>query len=213
MVADAEFSLEGHGHHATLPRRSDWVRLWRLLASWSALIAVLSRVVMTLQAGFALSRFRGLDSVPRVTSLSATRGLTGGAASAGAVLAIVHWSHHREPAQLRKWLRPILIRGVLGTIAITPVVAVVALTSSFIAAAGAYGVALTTFLRGLQQTVTAGDCVVALIGATASGLIVVPIIGFLLPVLARTHWSLAAKLFTIWLGLFVVGAMCRILWG
>ncbi len=198
-------------YHAVQPSPSQWVRLWRLSVCWSVLLAALNGSLVTLQAGFALSPFGGFDWVPGIASLSIIRVLAAGAAGSGTVLALVHWAHGREPARLKQCLRSTLVHGFLGTVAMTSVSSLVALASSFGTGLAIYGIGWTTFCGGLQRIVTLADCIVGLGVATASGLILVPLVGFLLPSLARTNWSLAAKMLAIWLGLFVLNAAGRIL--
>lgn len=209
MITDARLNLDGQDHRTGLQGRLDWARLWRLLARWSALLAVLSGVATTLQAGFGLSAFDGLEYLPRVTSLEIVRVLAGGAANAGTVLAIVQWAHPCESAQLRNSWRPTMIHGVLAIVVVSPVVALLALLSSFVVAAAAYGITWYAFLGGVQRTVTAGDCIFGLVETTVSGIVLVPLIGFLLPVLARMRWTLVTKMLVIWSSLFVVSAICR----
>jgi len=192
-------------------RQPDWPEFWGLFASWTFVLSYIAGAAVTVCVGLGLSKFDGLDYVPRIASLSILRELGPGAAASAAVLSLVSWAHRCGPAQLLLIIRGTLVRAFLGVIAILPVATAIALASSFVTGCGLYGITRSSFVAGAIQTLTPDDCAVGLKVAIASVLLLGPLLRIALPALSRLAWSLPLKLFAVWLGLCTICLVTRLL--
>lgn len=187
----------------------DWQRLWRLLAIWGAIVAAIFGAAVTLQVGVGLYKFGGSQYLPRVVALSIVREGGAGTTASAAVLALVNWSHHHRPTELRRFWRPAFLRGLLGVAIVFPIATTLALASSFGVGLSVYGIDWTTFSSGAARTVSSSDLAVGFAEAVVSGLVLVPLASFLLPTIARLAWNLPLKLAATWSGLFAIGVLSR----
>jgi ABC-type transporter Mla maintaining outer membrane lipid asymmetry permease subunit MlaE len=163
-----------------------------------------------MQAGFGLQKFGGAQYLPRVVALGIVREIGAGTAASAAVLALVNWAHHHRPTHLRRFCRPTLLRGLLGVAIAFPLTTTLALASSFGVGLTAYGIEWTAFSSGAASTLSSSDFAVGFAEAVVSGLVLMPLVSFLLPTITRLPWNLPLKLVATWSGLFAIGVLFRV---
>ncbi len=103
----------------SLLRAANDRRFWGAFGAWAAILAVLAGASVTIQVAFGLSKFGGLEYVPRVAMVSIVRELGPGSACGALVLSLITWAHYLSVEQLCDRRERILPVAILASAAAT----------------------------------------------------------------------------------------------
>ena len=169
--------------------------------------SVLSGIATTLQAGYALQVFGGVEYIPRILALSIPRVSAPHVAAMSACFALVAWAHRSGPG------------GTLGTwrarlclpLAIVPVAALPAAVLTFIVSFGTavtiFGLTRATFAAGVLQAASASDVAHGLTKAGVYGAMLGAGAAAAARVVARAQLRLRWKLALAWLAMGLLMAL------
>lgn len=179
-------------------------RYWRVFATWAAVLATINGVTVTVQAGFGLEKFGGLEYVPCVSAISVVRELGPGAATAAILFALVTWSHPLSLHDIRSQLPPTILRALLLALLSLPGALGVAVTASFLTGWAVFDISWSPFCTAATKTLVLDDLVAALTSFGANAIVVGAMAWATLPRLAQVKWSLFRKIASAWVALLAL---------
>lgn len=183
---------------------ASYARFFRAFALLLVAGATVSSLAATLEVGWGLRGFGGLEYLPRVVALSATREYAPGVAFATALVAWLVQTHAWDEAATRSRFRPLAWRASLGSVlGYFPCLAVM-LGVGIGLSSYLYSIELHQFVEAARKTVFVSD---VLDGVSSTFLQIAPllVIGyFAMPRLAASGWRLGAKIAVL---LIALGAL------
>jgi hypothetical protein len=194
---------EGGGPAAAAP--------WQAIARYAPLVSVagslLVGVVSAFQFAYGLTRFGGVDYVPRVIALSALRVEAGSAAfglTCFTAVTVVHRASRKAPveAAVDGWRIPFL--GLLILVLYPVNVACIVLGAVGVAS-WFYELPAAKFVASAWQTAWPSDLAAGVIKTAVYSVIAMLLLPRALTVLSASRRGLALKLFLSWLALQAIG--------
>lgn len=178
-----------------------YARFFRAFALLLVAGAAISSLGATLHFAWGLHGFGGLEYLPRVLALSATREYAPGVSFSVALVAWLIQTHAWDEASTRSRFRPLAWRAALcSLLGYFPCLAVM-LTVGILLSSFLYGIETSQFVDAARKTVFPSDLFA---GARASLLELVPLlaVGYLvMPRFAVSGWRLGTKIVVLWLGM------------
>jgi hypothetical protein len=172
--------------------------------AWGLILATLNGGASTVLAAQPLAKVGGFEYVPWVTSLSIVRERGPVAAVTATWFALIVWSNPLGPTSLRTRLFGMSQRVVLTSLLGFPLIVMVAVAAAAVAARTLYGVPWGNSWALTVATIQEPDLFAGAATFAVGAVVVALLSSFGLAPLARTGWSLSAKVFTGWIALFVI---------
>jgi hypothetical protein len=171
---------------------------WWGYSVWLTLLAVLTSVALTLQTGFALSKFGGIELVPRITTLSIIRVQAQGVVFSAALFAWISATHDSPKPFIRSKFWATARRLVLTW----PLAYAFATLLGILASAAAlrllFGLPWRTSFQEVSASLLIGDAIFGFAVTIPHAALLIAVSWFVTPRLAGLPWGLARKLVTVW---------------
>jgi phospholipid/cholesterol/gamma-HCH transport system permease protein len=186
------------------------VRFLRPFVAWLAIFSMLAGAAMTFQFAFGLSKFGGLEYLPRVVSLRFFREIAGGLSFSAALFAWITVTHGDDESAARRQFRSIATTVAVVFFFSELLALSVGLGTSLLFSALVYDLSPHVYWVAMTRTITASDCLSGVAGIATSAVVLLPIGHFLAPRMATLSWGLPQKLVSVWFGLFVLRVLLDI---
>jgi|SRR6478752_108284 len=168
-------------------------RLLYLQGLFATAFSILLGVVITVQFGFGLAKFGGLEYAPRALALSVVRSLGGGVSVAASLYALLVWTHRLDPSAVRPHLLQAAPSAIGLVLLTTPIAIGLALASGYLTSHWAYGVPWNLILAS-RSILTGSDVAAAGLILAETLVLTSALTWFALPFMCSRRWPLVRKL-------------------
>lgn len=154
-------------------------------------LSLLAGFGLVVQIGFGLRKFGGLEYIPRILALSAVRTIGGGVVAAASLYALLAWTHHASPADIRRNLRRAVPPTLGFSVLALPLTVALTLIAGLATGTLVYGVDAEP--RTLVSTIRLEDLAAAYLTLFESVLAAAFFCWWAIPLMGRKYWSLPQK--------------------
>jgi hypothetical protein len=161
---------------------------------------MLSGAALALEFGYGLAKFGGHEYLPRATTLAIVRTQASGISTSALLFALVVWSHGLSTAVVRSNLAKAMAYTLLVATPCLAIATVLAVVTSFAVAHLGYAVPGSAIGAGIRL-LGLDDFVYQFAVFPLEAALVGAVCWLAIPWLARSRWSLIAKLAAGWLGM------------
>ncbi len=172
---------------------------WWSVSLLALALGVFTGAIFVVNSAFGLRRFGGLEYVPRIVALAATRVLAGGPAALAVVLLGVRALHHAASKERPERPRLSAAWPFVATLAST-IPSYVGLLMGAIAASAAYGISAALYADAARTTLNLTDPLVGIAYACLNAALATGVIYVGRRAWLSSKWALAGK----WIVAFVV---------